>query len=71
MRKTLVRWLNWIGGLALDLASLIEPHPFDDIELLRQLSFCMDVSDLEPGQIIQREDLEDRIIKGMEAATWH
>jgi hypothetical protein len=31
----------------------------------------MDVSDLEPGQIIQREDLEDRIIKGMEAATWH
>jgi hypothetical protein len=71
MRKTLARWLNWIGGLALDLASLIEPHPFDDIELLRQLSFCMDVSDLKPGQIIQREDLEDRIIKGMEAATWH
>jgi hypothetical protein len=71
MRQTLARCLAWIGGLALDLAAWIKPHPFDDIELLRQLSFCMDMTDLTDGQIIQREELEERIIKGMEAATWH
>jgi hypothetical protein len=63
--------LTWIGSLALDLAGLIQPHPFDDVELLQQLSFCIDVSDLQPGQIIQRDELEARIIKGMEMATWH
>lgn len=71
MRHVIAGWLNWLGGLCLDLASLIQPHPFDDVELLQQLSFCMDVSDLKPGQIIQRDDLEARIIKGMEDATWH
>ncbi len=71
MRKALAGALNWLGGLCLDLAGLIQPHPFDDVELLQQLSFCMDVSDLKPGQIIQRDDLEARIIKGMEDATWH
>lgn len=72
MRKALAGAIEWLGMLFMDLSGLIRPHPFDDIEFLKQLSFCADFSDLPEGKhVIPWADLEARVIKGMEKATWH
>lgn len=72
MRNVIIRALKWIAAWAWDTADRITPHAFDDPETLRQLSFCADFSDLPEGRhVIPREELEARIIKGMELATWH
>ena len=72
MRNVIIRALTQIALWACDAAERLTPHAFDDPELLQQLSVCADFSDLPEGHhVIAREELEARIIKGMEAATWH